>query len=318
MIQMMRRLFVAMVVCLAIGVKANAQDNAIHTPKGTIVKIFTDNAGTKIKLNDVVTFDVIQKTDKDSLLFSSYTLGHPLKLQVQPAQNVGDLMDVLVLLAEKDSAFVKIPSDSVFVGHEDQRPPFLKKGSFLTFTLKIHKAQSLEAAMAEVKTAETDARNKYVADNKLNVTTTPSGLEYVITQPSLKRKPLKGDTVLVNYTGMNLNGKIFDSSIKENAEKGGLNQPGRNYEPLTVILGTTPIIKGWDEGLLLLGEGAKAKLIIPSSIGYGAEGAGADIAPYSTLVFDVELVKIKPIKHAAKPPVKKGPAKKRTTTKKKS
>ncbi|MGZ3751089.1 MAG: FKBP-type peptidyl-prolyl cis-trans isomerase [Mucilaginibacter sp.] len=315
----MKKLVLIVALYLGFTIQANAQDNVIHTPKGALVKIFTSNAGPKIKLNDVITFDVIQKTDKDSVLFSSYALGHPLKIQVQPSQNVGDLMDVLTVLAEKDSAYVKIPSDSVFKGHEEQRPPFLSKGSFLVFTLKIAKIQSLEEAMAEVKTAEVTAANKYIADNKLAVTTTPSGLKYVITQPSLKRKPLTGDTLLVNYTGRTTEGKVFDSSVKADAEKAGLNQPGRNYEPLTVIVGTTPIIKGWDEGLLLLNEGSKAKLIIPSSLGYGAEGSGPDIGPYSTLIFDVELVKIKPAKHAvAKPAAKKAPVKKHTTAKKKS
>lgn len=315
----MKKLALIFFLYLAFTAQVNAQDNFIHTPKGALVKILTSSTGNKIKLNDVITFNVVQKTDKDSVLFSSYALGHPLKIQVQPSQNVGDLMDVLTLLAEKDSAYVKIPSDSVFKGHEDQRPPFLKKGSSLAFTLKIIKVQSLEEAMNEVKTAEVTEANKYIADNKLVVTTTASGLRYIITQPSLKRKPLVGDTLLVNYTGMNLNGKVFDSSIQADAQKAGLNQPDRKYEPLTVIVGTTPIIKGWDEGLLLLGEGAKAKFIIPSSLGYGAEGAGSDIAPYSTLVFDVELVKIKPVKHTvAKPAAKKAPVKKHTSAKKKS
>ena len=130
-----------------------------------------------------------------------------------------------------------------------------------------------------------------------------------------------GDTVLVNYIGRTISDKVFDSSIQAEAQKAGLNQPGRNYEPLQVILGTTPIISGWNEGLLLLNEGSKAKLIIPSNLGYGEQGAGEDIPPYSTLIFDVELVKVKPIKHAApKPAPKKATAttKKHTVAKKKS
>jgi FKBP-type peptidyl-prolyl cis-trans isomerase FkpA len=299
--------------------QVNAQDNFVHTPKGALVKIFTNGPGDKIKLNDVITFDVLQKTEKDSVLFSSYTLGHPLKIQVQPSQNAGDLMDVFPLLTAKDSAYVKVPSDSVFKGHEDQRPPFLPKGSSLVFILKIGKVQSLDDAMSEVKTVEITSANKYIADHKLTVTTTPSGLKYVITQPSLKHKPLSGDTLLVNYTGRTIDGKVFDSSIQAEAQKAGLQQGDRKYEPIKVVVGQGQVIKGWDEGLLLLNEGSKAEFIIPSSLGYGAEGAGSDIAPYSTLVFDVELVKIKPIKHAVtKPAAKKAPAKKHTTAKKKS
>ena len=322
----MKKLFLAVILTAASIIQANAQDNMMHTPKGAQVKIVASNPGNKIKLNDVVTFDVVQKTEKDSVLFSSYTLGHPVKIQVQESQNVGDLMEVLPLLAEKDSAFVKVPTDSIFKDHEEQRPPFLPKGSNLVFTVKIVRIQSLQDAMAErnamlekMKNDELTVRNKYIADHKLIVKTTPSGLEYLITMPSLKHKPLKGDTLFVNYTGSTLDGKVFDSSIQAEAQKAGLNQPGRNYEPLQVIVGTGSVIKGWDEGLLLLNEGSKAKLIIPSALGYGAEGGGGDIPPYSTLVFDVELVKIKPIKHA--PPklaLKKKTTVKHTAVKKKS
>lgn len=324
---MMRKFALITLLSLTAGICANAQDNTVKTPKGALVKVVGGNPGDKIKLNDVITFDVVQKTEKDSIIFSSYALGHPLKVQVQQCQNVGDLMDSFPLLAAKDSAYIKVPADSVFKDHEDLRPPFLKKGSYLLFNVKIDKVQSLQEAIDEknaagekMKAQEAADRDKYIADNKLIVKTTPTGLKYVITQPSLKPKPLTGDTLLVNYVGRTTNGKVFDSSIEAEAQKAGLNQPGRKYEPLQVIVGTGSVIKGWDEGLLLLNEGSKAKLIIPSNLGYGTEGAGEDIPPYSTLVFDVELVKIKPIKHAApKPALKKATTvKKHVVTKKKS
>jgi len=310
---MMRKFALITLLSLTAGLCANAQDNTVKTPKGALVKVVGGNPGDKIKLNDVITFDVVQKTEKDSILFSSYSLGHPLKIQVQQCQNVGDLMDAFPLLAAKDSAYIKVPTDSVFKDHEDQRPPFLKKNSWLVFNVKIDKVQSLQEAIDEknaagekMKASEAADRDKFIADHKLTVKTTPSGLKYVITQPSMKPKPLTGDTLLVNYIGRTTNGKVFDSSIQAEAQKAGLNQPGRNYEPLQVIAGAGTVIKGWDEGLLLLNEGSKAKFIIPSNLGYGTEGAGEDIPPYSTLVFDIELVKIKPTKHPlVKKPVKK-------------
>ncbi|HTK18771.1 MAG TPA: FKBP-type peptidyl-prolyl cis-trans isomerase [Mucilaginibacter sp.] len=293
----------------------------MKTPKGAVVKVIASNPGDKIKLSDVITFEVIQKTEKDSVLFSSYMLGHPLKIQVQPCQNVGDLMDALPLLAAKDSAYIKVPTDSVFKGHEDQRPPFLKKGSWIVFNVKIDKVQSRQQAVDEMKSSEAVDRDKYIASHNLVLKPMPSGLKYVITQSSLKPKPQPGDTVLVNYTGRTTNDKVFDSSIQAEAQKAGLNQPGRNYEPLPVVVGAGSVIKGWDEGLLLLNEGSKAKLVIPSDLGYGAESPGDAIPPYSTLIFDVELVKIKPIKHAAPKPVLKKTTtatKKHTVAKKKS
>ncbi len=306
-----------------------------RTPKGTLYQVFTHNTGDKIKLNDVVTFQFIEKTDKDSVLYNSYIAGRPGQVQCTAPQNVGDLMEVFPLLTLNDSAFVKVPTDSIFAGHEDKRPPFIPKGSYISFSLKIQRIQSLNDAIAErnatiekekaeqkaaaekAKAIETPAIAKYAIDHKLMLKTTATGLKYVITKSSPKLKPLKGDTLLVNYAGRTLEDKVFDSSIEAVAKAAALNQPGRAYEPIQVIVGTGSVIPGWDEGLLLLNEGSKATFVIPSDLAYGAQGQG-DIQPYSPLVFDVELVKVKPIKHpvtqkpAAKKPLHKKVVKKTT------
>jgi len=298
-------------------------------PNGAQYKIFTANTGARIKANDVITFHFTQKTDKDSVLVSSFTSGNPVKIQVQPAKNIADLMDFFPLLAEKDSALVKIPADSLFKDPEmeGQRPPFLPKGSFLSFIIKIEKVQSLEDAMAEqqkamdeMKSAETAALTKYIADNSLQLTTTASGLKYKVTAASVKAKPVKGDTVLVNYVGRTLDGKVFDSSIEAEAKKAQLEQPGRTYEPISVVVGEGQVIPGWDEGLLLLNEGSKATFLIPSDLAYGPRGAGQDIKPFSSLRFDLELVKVKRVKKAAAAPASKTatPVKKPATPVKKT
>lgn len=310
-----------------------AQTDLKKTEKGAFYQIYTPNTGDKIKLNDVITFQFTQKTDKDSVLFSTYKAGHPVQVQVQPSQNVGDLMDIFPLLAAKDSAIVKVPTDSIFKGHEEARPPFFPKGSFLTFILKIDKVQSLEDAIAErnagiekQKQAEVSDINNYISTNKLSPVTTASGLKYVITQPSALRKPIAGDTILVNYAGTLINGKLFDTSIQSVAKAGGLDQPGRPYEPISIILGETPLVAGWTEALALLPQGSKAKLIIPSNLGYADKGQG-EIPPYSPLLFDMEIVKVTPGKHIApavakkpgvKHPVKKGTGKKTPVSKKKN
>ncbi len=293
----------------AFAVKANAQTFQ-KTTKGTEYQMLTHNTGDRIKLSDIVTFNAIQKTGKDSILFSSYLKGAPLQAQVAAE---GDLMDIFPLLTVKDSVLIKIPTDSIFKNNEQSRPPFLPKGSNMYFILKIERVQSLEEAIAERKVMmdkyaadETAGTAAYIAEHKLVLKTTASGLKYRITKPSVLRKPLTGDTVYVNYTGRTLDGKVFDSSVAAEATKGGLVQPGRTYEPINFALGTGAVIPGWDEGLALLGTGAKAQFIIPSSLAYGEKGAGDDIKPFSTLIFDVEMVKIKAVKHApAKPAAKK-------------
>ncbi len=322
--------YIFCLLALTLVVKANAQNEIQRTPKGAMCQVFTHNTTPKINLNDVITFQIVQKTDKDSVLYSTYAAGHPVMVQVVASQNVGDLMEVFPLLTVKDSALVKVPTDSIFVGHEDQRPPFLQKGSNLDFTIKIVRVQTLNEAIAErdsaiavkkaaeekLKLAEVNDSKQYIADHKLVLKTTPSGLKYVITKASVKPKPQKGDTVWVNYTGRTLEDKVFDSSIESVAKEAGLNQPGRTYEPIKFVLGVDNIIAGWHEGLQLVNEGGKATLVIPSSLAYGDQAPSEDIKPYSTLVFDVELVKVHPGKHPVvkKPaatttaPVKKKPA----------
>lgn len=329
----MKKYIYCILLLSAFAVTANAQVAVKHTSKGALYTIFTQNTGEKIKLNDVITFNIIQKTDKDSVLASSYTLGHPVKIQVQAPEAATDpilanLMEILPLVASHDSLLVRISTDSLLKGHEESRPPFFPKGSYLNLFIKIVNVQTLNDAIAErnadlakAKAAEAVAANKYIADNKLVLTTTASGLKYKITKASVKPKPLSGDTVYVNYAGRLLNGKVFDTSIASIAKTAGLDQPGRPYEPIKFVVGQSKVIAGWDEGLLLMNEGSKATFVIPSNLAYDDQGSpdGA-IPPSSTLVFDVELVKVVRVKHApaTKTPVKKPLAKKHYPVKKKS
>jgi peptidylprolyl isomerase len=110
--------------------------------------------------------------------------------------------------------------------------------------------------------------------------TTPSGLTCVVTHRANGRRPQKGETVLVHYTGTLTDGTKFDSSHDRN-------------DPIAFALGTGQVIKGWDEGIAMLGVGDTAVLVIPPDLGYGAKGAGGVIPPNATLVFVVELVDIK-------------------------
>lgn len=109
------------------------------------------------------------------------------------------------------------------------------------------------------------------------VVTLPSGLQYKVIKDGTGPKPAAGDKVKVHYQGSLINGKVFDSSI----ERG---------EPVT--FGVSEVIPGWTEALQLMPVGSKWQLFIPSDLGYGDAGAGNDIKPGSTLLFDVELLEI--------------------------
>jgi FKBP-type peptidyl-prolyl cis-trans isomerase len=109
---------------------------------------------------------------------------------------------------------------------------------------------------------------------------TKSGLRYQIIQKGNGKQAQKGNKVAVHYKGQLMDGTVFDSSYKRN-------------QPLEFQVGVGQVIEGWDEGILLLNEGDKARLVIPSNLGYGSRGAGGVIPPNANLIFDVELVKVK-------------------------
>ena len=108
---------------------------------------------------------------------------------------------------------------------------------------------------------------------------TTSGLRYQFIQRGNGTAAEKGKTVSVHYKGQLVDGTVFDSSYKRN-------------QPIDFALGVGQVIPGWDEGIQLLSVGDKARFVIPSDLGYGAQGAGGVIPPNATLIFDVELVAV--------------------------
>jgi FKBP-type peptidyl-prolyl cis-trans isomerase len=142
------------------------------------------------------------------------------------------------------------------------------------------KGKIQESNKAYVAKQEAEAAKK-LEDLKAGMTTTASGLMYKITKSNPEGKaPKAGDMVSVHYAGKLTNGQEFDNSFKRG-------------EPIEIPIGAGQVIKGWDEGILLLKEGESATLLIPSELGYGARGAGGVIPPNAWLIFDVELVKVK-------------------------
>ena len=130
---------------------------------------------------------------------------------------------------------------------------------------------------AEVVAKEAGA--KFLAENKLRdgVKETPSGLQYVVEKEGEGKQPTATDEVTVHYTGRLLDGTVFDSSVNRG-------------EPATFPLNR--VIPGWTEGVQLMKEGAKYTFFIPSDLAYGAQGVPNAIPPHSTLIFDVELIKV--------------------------
>lgn len=145
-----------------------------------------------------------------------------------------------------------------------------------TKTFEFEKANVGAKAEAKAK-AEKEAMDKTLNETYGNAKTTASGLRYIVEKEGTGKSPLATDQVTVHYSGYLLNGTKFDSSV----DRG---------QPATFPL--NQVIRGWTEGLQLMKEGGKTKFIIPSELGYGANGAGGVIPPNAWLVFDVELIKV--------------------------
>jgi len=141
------------------------------------------------------------------------------------------------------------------------------------------KETKLNAERAAKGKVAKEAGEQYLKTNANNegVVTLPSGLQYKVLNEGNGRKPKATDNVVCHYEGFLIDGTVFDSSYQRG-------------EPATFPL--NQVITGWTEGLQLMQEGAKYRFFIPYRLGYGENGAGTLIPPYSTLIFDVELIEV--------------------------
>ncbi|MDO8929879.1 MAG: FKBP-type peptidyl-prolyl cis-trans isomerase, partial [Bacteroidota bacterium] len=172
-----------------------------------------------------------------------------------------DQLDKKIIIAAFQKAFL---GDSVQIKADNAN------GIIQTYFTAISKAE----ADKNIKAGE-----EFLAANgsKAGVVTLPSGLQYEIITAGTGSKPTTADQVKCHYHGTTIDGKVFDSSV----ERG---------EPAVFPVGN--VIPGWTEALQLMPVGSKWKLFIPAALAYGERGAGADIKPNSTLIFEVELLEI--------------------------
>ncbi|MCC8358561.1 peptidylprolyl isomerase [Salinimicrobium sediminilitoris] len=140
--------------------------------------------------------------------------------------------------------------------------------------------RQFNGAKAEREAAAKKQQEEMMGELAQGFEKTDSGLRYKMIAEGNGKKAEKGQTVSVHYKGMLPDGTVFDSSYKRK-------------QPIEFPLGKGHVIEGWDEGIQLLKEGDKARFVIPSNLAYGSRGAGGVIPPDATLVFDVELVKVK-------------------------
>jgi FKBP-type peptidyl-prolyl cis-trans isomerase len=267
--------------------------------EGLYVKYVSQNKeGRKVAVGDVLTMSMTYGTE-DSSLFDTGLNGQPVQLRADSGKYEGDILTAFMNMKMGDSAAIIVNADSFFIKTAGMpaSPDFIDSAAMLYFTVGLTSVQSMEEVQAEADAKAADAEanemvilNKYLADNNITTEPTESGLIFISKKKGTGKQAVAGAKVKVNYEGMFLDGKYFDTSLEEAAKANGIYNPQRPYGPFEFDLGVGQVIKGWDEGIAMMKEGGKARLIIPSSIAYGAQPRPGD--PFSTLIFEVELIEV--------------------------
>ena len=254
-----------------------------------------DEALNKAMEGDGISFKYIFKLlSKDSVLVNSSAVSQDgsgiTKFILPPTSFPGSIEDALMMMAAGDSASFIVSADSFFLktNRLKELPPFVKPGDHIQADIKMVEIKT-KAELEENQRQQQEELTKlsgmekpkieaYIAENKITVKPTATGLYYIEAVKGKGPIAKAGDLVTVQYIGKLLDGTEFDSSY------------GRP-DPFKFVLGNNEVIPGWEEALLMMAKGGKAKLILPSSIAYGARNIGP-IPPFSPLLFEVELVNI--------------------------
>ncbi|MEO8768994.1 MAG: FKBP-type peptidyl-prolyl cis-trans isomerase [Ferruginibacter sp.] len=280
--------------------------------EGIEYKIISSGNGDRIKVGEFMQIQVAQlyaNGQKDSVLQDSRNDRGPLIEQLDSVSTPKAYYEILEQLRSGDSLVLRLLTDSAFSKNPTSMPKFFKKGHFLITTVKVLNVfktrQSADSARisqmkisqakdsikeAEVLIKDDKRLQEYFAKNNIKAVKTPMGAYVEIIQPGSGANVDTSSIAVIKYTGKTIDGKEpFDSNT--DSSKG-------HTEPLKVnmtkerIAGTINVIKGWTDGLPYLNKGAKAKMYIPSPLGYGSQAQGDVIPANSILIFDIEVADI--------------------------
>ncbi len=274
--------------------------NPIKLPSGVYVVIDKEGSGDFIKPG----FEVSMNYEKyalngpkyDSNIDSIFNHITPMKVNIGQRQLIAGWEEGMQQFKKGGKGKIFIPSKYAYGSNKFGIRPndTIPANSIIKIDVEVLDVVDL-AVLAKQLTEKQDAEiQAFLKSNNLTGIKTNSGLYYVITNEGTGNPPAVGDEVSMNYTGMFLDGNKFDSNIDSTFG---------HVTPLKFPLGQGRVIRGWDEGIMLLKKGTKAKFILPSVIGYGANGSGK-IPANAILQFDVELLDFKkpePPKQAVTP-----------------
>ncbi len=260
------------------------QFKVTQDPDGSKYQIHSEGKGKKIKIGDILTFDLVIKAANDSTFENTYKRGQPITMVSQKGSYKGSFENALTHLTEGDSATVMVNADSLFSRIQQPLPAGITKGSEIKFIVKIKSTQTKEEfqkVQDGKKNNEAKLMEDFAKKSFPTATKTQSGIYYVVVKQGTGEVVKNGQTVTVDYTGKLMSGKVFDSSV---------GKPGPKFQ---VTVGQKAVIPGWEEALTMMKKGEKAIFFIPSILAYGEQGAGGVIEPFSSLIFEMELIDVK-------------------------
>jgi FKBP-type peptidyl-prolyl cis-trans isomerase len=248
------------------------------TDSGLYFKIYKAGKDTiKPKEGDWVSLNMSYKY-KDSTLFDSKkAMGTPVRFQLPPSDYKGDIYEGIRMLSAGDSADFIVSADSLFTKtfRQPKRPPFIDTNSVIHFHITMISVD----APAMLMKKEQDALQKYISDKKITVAPDESGLYYIETVAGKGPKVDSTCWIKAHFSVSLIDGKQIFSTV----ERG---------EPKEFQFGQSNDTQGFELGIAKMAKGTKATFIVPSQIGFGEAGRGALVAPYSTVIYDVEVVDV--------------------------
>ena len=298
------------ILALLVGVSTlTACKKTKVTEKDGIEYTYIKEGNEKAPNGEFLLYHIAITTASDSVIFSTADQPFPQYLQVDDSRPVTTGMDeIFVSLRKGDSIAFESEVKTIY---GDNFPPVMKEDDLVKVRIGVFEIMNEEAIQAyfeKVMAAEQVKKEErakeriieedkliqdYIKEKGLNAQKTESGLYYVIEEEGTGEPVTPGATMMVDYAGYLLDGALFDTSIESVAKENNIYNENRPaYEPLPVSVGMGQVIPGWDEGLLLLKKGSKAKFIIPSPLGYGENAMGAKIPANSVLVFDVNVADV--------------------------
>ena len=244
--------------------KATMSPTVYQTPSGVTIEILRPGKGQKAQSGDMVSVHYTGRLTNDTVFDDSRKRGRPIRFTLGKGQVIKGWDEAIAYLHQGDVARITLPPS---MAYGDRDLGVIPPNSTLIFDIEL-----LEV-IPVVKPAPFEVVG-------LDTIRYPSGLKILLVKKGEGPTAQKGDKVSVHYSGYFTDGRMFDSSLERAL-------------PLEVKAGIGQVIKGWDEALLMLSEGTKARIIVPPALAYGDREVGP-IPANSTLVFDMEILKVVP------------------------